>query len=219
MLYTNPIDAATFKSVRAAHDAGSDTNPNSAFWANAPSVFLDADNYGHPVPWLRTTVRSRWTNENLYIFFACPYRELHLKPSPNTLEETHGLWNWDVAEMFLGSDFENIDHYKEFEISPQGEWLDLDIHLNDPRRERRALHSGFQVAARIDRNKKIWYGVMRIPFAAIDSKAPHAGQRFRVNLFRSQGPAPETKLLAWQAPMSDTFHKPERFGTLELIDK
>jgi hypothetical protein len=58
---------------------------------------------------------------------------------------------------------------------------------------------------------------MRISFAAIDPKAPHAGSALRVNLFRSQGPSP-TQLLAWQAPMGNSFHVPERFGRLELVD-
>ena len=43
--------------------------------------------------------------------------------------ETNELWNWDVAEVFIGSDFKNIRRYKEFEVSPQAEWVDLDINL------------------------------------------------------------------------------------------
>jgi len=36
------------------------------------------------------------------------------------------------------------------------------------------------------------------------------------NLFRSQGPSPQTQV-TWQAPMSDRFHVPERFGLLKLL--
>ena len=47
--------------------------------------------------------------------------------------ETNELWNWDVAEVFIGSDFKNIRRYKEFEVSPQAEWVDLDVNLDAPR--------------------------------------------------------------------------------------
>ena len=47
--------------------------------------------------------------------------------------ETNELWNWDVAEVFIGSDFKNIRRYREFEVSPQAEWVDLDLNLDAPR--------------------------------------------------------------------------------------
>ena len=56
-----------------------------------------------------------------------------------------------MAEVFIGSDFKNIRRYKEFEISPQGEWVDLDINLDAPRHEDGWVwNSGFQASARID---------------------------------------------------------------------
>lgn len=212
-------NAATFYSVRAAQDVPLETDPQSAFWRDARPVHFDADNFGHPVPWLRTEVRSRWTKDNLYLLFQCPYRKLYLKPAPHTQTETDKLWNWDVAETFIGSDFQDINRYKEFEVSPQGEWVDLDINLENPSHAGGwTWNSGFQVMARIDRKHKIWYGAMRIPFPAIDPNAPQAGSLLRINLFRCQGPPPDRKLLAWQTPMSKTFHVPERFGLLRLVD-
>ena len=44
--------------------------------------------------------------ENLYLLYVCPYEELYLKPSPVTKVETNELWNWDVAELFIGSRFQ-----------------------------------------------------------------------------------------------------------------
>src|SRR5205807_1247945 len=133
--------------------------------------------------------------------------------SHDTVGETNGLWNWDVAELFIGSDFQNIRRYKEFEVSPQGEWIDLDVDLALPHHEVGwTWNSGFQVAARIDRKRNIWYAAMRIPFAALDRRAPVAGNTFRANLFRSQGPPERQHTIAWKAPMSETFHVPERFG-------
>ena len=47
-------------------------------------------------------------------------------------------------------------------MSPQGEWVDLDIDLAKPHHEDGwTWNSGFVVAARIDSAAKIWYGAMR----------------------------------------------------------
>jgi hypothetical protein len=212
-------DRGVFRSVYSADDVVLATDPSSAFWQAAPAVYAEVDNWGHMMPAYRTEIRSRWTKNNLYLLFACPYEELYLKPSPNAAEETYGLWNWDVAELFIGSDFHNIRRYKEFEVSPQREWVDLDINLDLPDHTVGwTWNSGFQVAARIDPKAKIWYASMRIPFSALITSPPGAGNTFRTNLFRSQGPPDQRKSIAWKAPMSDTFHAPEKFGLLELVD-
>jgi hypothetical protein len=209
---------ATMTSLRAASDVAPDTDPHSEFWRNSPRVLASLDAQGKPVGRYATEVRSRWTADNLYFLFTCPYEELYLKPNPVTAAETNQLWNWDVAEVFLGSDFKDIRRYKEFEISPQGEWIDLDVDLHKPHHEDGWVwNSGFQVAARIDRAAKIWYGAMRIPFRAIAPVPPGIGMEFRMNLFRSEGPATNHREIAWQPPMSATFHVPERFGLLRLV--
>jgi Carbohydrate family 9 binding domain-like len=218
IVHTNHSNVATMKSVRAAHDVALNLDPGSPFWRNALPVSFAGDNYGRAVPQLLTEARSRWTDDSLYLLFVCPYQKLNLKPSPETKAETNRLWNWDVAEAFIGSDFGQIGRYKEFELSPQGEWLDLDIDLGRPHHEDGwTWNSGFETAASVDSERKIWYGAMRIPFASIGSQQPHIGSVFRVNFFRSQGAPPDRQLLAWQAPMSESFHVPERFGRLELV--
>lgn len=210
--------SADFKSVYAAREVSLDTNSRSEFWRQTKPVYIGVDAHGKPQPRYRTVVRSRWTNENLYLLFECPYEELYLNPAPNTVSETNQLWKWDVAEIFLGSDFQNIRRYKEFEVSPQGEWIDLDIDLALPHHEVGWIwNSGFKVTARIDRKAKIWYGAMRIPFASLDQRTPAVGNVFRANLFRGQGPPERQHLIAWRAPMTDTFHTPESFGELRLV--
>lgn len=207
----------TMESAWAAKDAGLDTNPASRFWRGAQPVYVESDSHGKRVPKYRTEVRTRWTDKNLYFLFVCPYEELSLKPDPNPKKETNELWNWDVAEVFIGSDFQDIKHYREFEVSPQGEWIDLDVDLHKPHHEDGwTWNSGFEVSARIDRRAHIWYGAMRIPYSAIDSRPAAPGNVLRVNLFRSQGPESHRQEVTWQAPMSNTFHVPERFGLLKL---
>ncbi|MDP9337544.1 MAG: carbohydrate-binding family 9-like protein [Acidobacteriota bacterium] len=209
------VEVATSK--LAPRDVTVNSDPKSRFWRLAPAIFAEKDKSGKSLPGYRTEVRSRWTGEYLYFLFICPYEELLLKPNPSTQAETNQLWNWDVAEVFLGSDFQNIRRYKEFELSPQGEWIDLDIDLAKPHHEEGwTWNSGFQVTARIDHKSKVWYGAMKIPWSALSEASPAVGKTFRVNFFRSQGPLATRKDIAWQPTMSETFHIPERFGLLKL---
>jgi Carbohydrate family 9 binding domain-like len=219
---TNGASAASpvVKCVWAESDVSLNTDPQSSFWRGAQPVYLELDPHGNREPKYRTEVRTRWTKRNLYFLFRCPYEQLNLKPNPKTSTETNELWNWDVAEVFIGSDFKDIARYKEFEISPRGEWIDLDIDLHKPHHEDGwTWNSGFQVSARIDRPAHLWYGAMKIPYSAIDPRPAAAGNQLRLNLFRSQGPGPSRHEITWQPPLADSFHVPERFGVLELTRK
>ncbi len=214
------VGSDQIESKRAPRDASADTDPNSSFWRGVPPIFAERDGAGNPVPGYRTEIRSRWTPENLFFLFVCPYEQLNVKPNPKTEIETNELWKWDVAEVFIGSDFKNIKRYKEFEISPQGEWVDLDIDLDAPRHARDGWmwNYGFKSAARIDRTAKIWYGFMRIPYTAVDPRPAAAGNTLRVNFFRSQGAGPAHKAIVWQPTHRQTFHVPEVFATLRLVE-
>jgi hypothetical protein len=209
--------AGLIASTWAPKDFALSADPNSAEWKNAPAVFAINDPLGVAVPGHRTEIRSRWTKDNIYFLFICPYAELYLKPDPVLNAETNKLWNWDVAEVFIGWDFKTITRYKEFEISPRGEWVDLDIDRKHPLPSGGVLwNSGFHSKTRIDEQNKIWYGEMQIPTSSIANGAPSPGQKFRVNLYRMQGPPPKRHEIAWQPTGSMSFHVPEAFGTLEL---
>ncbi len=190
-------------------------DPSTAQWKKIPPVIMENDAHGKPVPGHRTEVRSRWTDKYLYVLYTCPYEELYLHPNPTQTEETNELWNWDVAEIFIGTNKE-IRRYTEYELSPQGEWVDLDI-LRDkqPPEHDWKWNSGFKVKSRIDHARKIWYGEMQIPFAALGIEKPAKGTTMRVNLYRVQGPPPR-KDLAWRPTNSNSFHVPESFGRLTL---
>lgn len=210
---------SVIESVRANRDVPLDLNPTSEFWRASHPAYMEKDGFGKIVSRYRTEVRTRWTKNNLYFLFVCPYEELHLKPAPNTQKETNELWNWDVAEAFIGSDFKNFKRYKEFEVSPQAEWIDLDIDLSKPHHEDGwSWNSGFEVKARINERTHTWYGAMRIPMAAIEAHPPVAGNTMRINLFRSQGPPSHRQAVTWQPPMKDSFHVPERFGLIQLVE-
>lgn len=194
-----------------------DTDPSSSFWSRAPRAFAESDFYGGPIPGHQTEILLQWTAKSFYILFVCPYLELNLKPNPNLTAETYELWNWDVAEVFIGDDFKNIRRYKEFEVSPQAEWVDLDVNLDNPPHEVGWVwKSGCEVAARIDAGQKIWYGFMRIPWPAIDSRPPAEGNELRINFYRCQGSGPNRKYVTWSPVHRESFHTPACFGTLKL---
>lgn len=217
---SQPASKAVMESRHAKHDVALSTDPGSSFWRDAHPIYAEADKQGRPQPEYRTEVRSRWTRENIYFLFICPYKQLYLKPKPDAVHETFELWNWNVAEVFIGSDFQNIRRYKEFEISPQNEWVDLDINLEKPHHEEGWVwNSGFEHAARIDEGKHTWYAALRIPFSALDTPLPAPGQTFRINLFRTAGPPDAAHEIMWQPTMSQTFHVPERFGLLKLVSR
>lgn len=204
---------ASFTSI----DSVADTDPESPFWARASRICAEGDFYGRPIPNHRTEILLQYSATYLYVLFICPYEHLHFKPSPILTEETYELWNWDVAEVFIGDDYENIRRYKEFEVSPQGEWVDLDVDLDNPPHEKGWVwQSGIRVAAQIDAVHRTWYGFMGIPWRSITSRAPVAEMQFRANFYRCQGSEPDRKYITWQPVNRLSFHTPECFGTLRL---
>jgi hypothetical protein len=200
-------------------ESAPDTDPASGFWLGASRVIAEGDFYGHPIAGHRTEILLQWTPLNLYLLFVCPYQELNLKPNPDFKAETYELWNWDVAEVFIGDDFKNIRRYKEFEVSPQGEWVDLDVNLDNPPHEVGWVwQSGCEVAGRIDADRKTWYGYMRIPWEAIDNRPAAAGNELRINFYRCQGSDPDRKYITWRPVHRASFHTPESFGILKLVN-
>lgn len=198
------------------HDAPLTADPAAAHWADADVVTIDANFLGEPIEGRPTEVRSRYTSTHLYLLYTCPYDTLNLKPDPVATSETPKLWTWDVAEAFIGWDAGAIERYKEFQVSPQGEWVDLDIDRLAPTTQQgMAWNSGFEVKARVDERARVWYGEMKIPFDAIDPRGPAPGRILRVGLYRIAGAEPRT-YYAWQPTGAPSFHVPQAFGLLRM---
>lgn len=209
--------AAVLESTYTRRDFDLTADRNSELWSTAPHVTADRNYLGQLIPGAPTEIRSRWSSQYLYLLFICPYDELNLKPDPKPDAETAELWKWDVAEAFIGSDFEYIARYKELQVSPQGEWVDLQIDRDNPKTQvGMAWNSGYTVKGRIDAPRKVWYGEMRIPFRAIDTHAPQEGSELRIGLFRIAGAGQKKAYYAWRPPMGTSFHAPQAFGILRL---
>jgi Carbohydrate family 9 binding domain-like len=210
--------APSLTASRAKRDFKLTADPTSASWRKVKAVRAAVDPFGKPASATDAfEFRTQWTKDNLYFFFSCPYDSLNLKPNPSTTEETNKLWDWDVTEIFVGSDFQTITHYQEFQVSPQSEWVDLDIDRVKPLPEGGwKWNSGMKVAARIDKEKKVWYGEMMIPFQSIDKRAAQPGNEFRINIYRLTGAAPKRTSTMWTPVNNRSHHTPEAFGRLVL---
>jgi len=222
LAFAIPSAAADDHAVFLSHQAHSDflltADPDRAEWTTVQPIIVSTDRYGRIIAGAETAIRSRWTKQALYFLFVSAYQSLYLKPNSSTTTETWGLWDWDVAEVFIGYDTAHIRRYKEFEVSPQGEWVDLDIDRD--RKENPvdwSWNSGFETKARINRDAGTWTCEIRIPWKAIDPRPPSAGNELRLNLYRIEGGPPARKFIAWRPVYSDSFHTPEAFGTLRLV--
>jgi hypothetical protein len=202
---------------RAKNDFALTANPEASEWKNVQGVIAATDRYGKPLPEARTEIRSRWTDQYLYFLFVSNFQTLHPRPNANPAKEAWGLWEYDVAEVFIGDDLKNINLYKEFEISPDGEFIDLDVDRDRKGKEVDWLwNSGVEYITRIDRDQNVWICEMRIPWKAIDRRKPAPGNQLRLNLYRIEGAPPNRKYIAWQPVRNPSFHTPEKFGLLKL---
>jgi hypothetical protein len=205
-------------SLRSQEEHPPDTDPDSGFWSTAPSIRLRMDSFGRPVCGNDTEVRLRWTPDNFYFLFLCNYEELWPRPLEPVLDRpTAELWKWDVAEVFIGTGQHPLTQYCEFELSPRGEWLDLRIDcMSGGGIVATPLDSKIAVAASQSQQKQMWNGFLRVPCAAVFSGQAEAGQRLRINFFRSQGANPTE--ITWRPGYSKSFHVPTAFGELLLIE-
>ncbi|MBI4499579.1 MAG: carbohydrate-binding family 9-like protein [Gemmatimonadetes bacterium] len=194
-------------------------DPTAPQWTKAGSTRLRHDctriiDY----PDLETEVRAFWSDTHVYFLFAVPYRKLNLFLPAQGVGDRDKLWDRDVVEIFLGADQNNINRYREFEIAPTGDHVDLNIEY-DRKRYDQSWNSGWETAARIDEPAHRWYAAARIPLSAISADPVKPGTRWRVNLYRidGEGPDRDRRFLCWRSTCvinRDPNHVPEAFGAL-----
>jgi Carbohydrate family 9 binding domain-like len=212
-----PAAAEPLRVKFAKSDMAPSADPKHNFWADAEPVVGTRSNMGVENTGHRMEVRAKWTAGNLYVLFTCPYEELYLNANPALEKETNKLWEHDVAEVFIGADFDAIHHYREYQVSPQGEWVDLDIDTKTPLPDAAGWNSGMIVRARIDKAAKTWHGEMRIPLKSITAKPVAAGTKMRGNFYRFQGPPSKKVAISWIPTGRPSNHTPEKFGEIEFV--
>jgi hypothetical protein len=214
---TPPTAAISLPYVAQAPELN--TDPHSATWSHAASAWIVKDcTQQVDYPSLKTEVRAFWTDSDLYLLFVSPYKELNLWLPADNSKDRLKLWDRDVIEFFLGDDWADIKHYREFEVAPTGDWVDLAIDLNKEKYEA-DWNSGWQRQGRIDEKNHIWYAAARVPLKSVSEQTVKAGTKWRANLYRIEGLGedPQRHFMCWQPTCvvnRDPNHVPEHFGTL-----
>ncbi|HET9086692.1 MAG TPA: carbohydrate-binding family 9-like protein [Acidobacteriaceae bacterium] len=225
VLTSNGATRVTVKMILTSGFIGSDFVPDGNLekevWTSARKIRFDQDAFNRKhYPEIETTVASRWTNKYLYLAYWCRYKTLNFYPEEDVRSERWELWKRDVVEAFIAPQSSNPNHYYEFEVAPNNQWLDLEIDLDQKSPHNPEWNSGFEHATRIDAARHIWTVEMRIPVRSMGVRHSGPGPDWRINLFRAEGveEGPGRRLLSWsKLPVDNgTFHQPAAFGTLEF---
>jgi alpha-galactosidase len=184
--------------------------PNPYDWAEASSICFCHDWCGRNEDLQRQTeVRILWSFNFIFIQFQCRYRELFVFEDQNNRRDE--LWLRDVAEIFIQTGADEIGNYREFEISPNGDWLDLDIAPE------KKTHLAWSIESRVLVNPKTktWTAEMAIPMSNL-APAFHPSEIWKINLFRIEGSEPDRFYSAWQPTHTAkaNFHVPACFAEL-----
>lgn len=216
----NWASAATGTAIALALSGGLDKDgfPAPNAWENARPVRFDADWQGkNSDPQRSTEVRLLWTKETLFLRFQCRYRDLTTFSDSDPDGRRYQLWDRDVAEVFLQPDPPRPHRYWEFEISPNGMWVDLDIDLDKPPGHKGNPLSGMKSRVHVDEKQKIWTAEVALPMRTL---APNFSSQadWRVNFFRVEGPTEPRFYSSWQptGTPKPSFHVPEVFGKLSF---
>ncbi len=198
-----PTKAIALNAAQPAHE-----------WQAATPVTFCGDWQGKNFdPARETRVRVLWSPETLYLRFECQYRELYLFSDSDPNGRRDHLWDRDVAEAFLQPDPSQPRFYKEFEVSPNGFWIDLDISPGSTS----DLNSGMQRSVVLDEPTHTWSAELAIPMKAL-TPAFDPTAVWRVNFYRVEGGKEPRGYYAWQpthAP-EPNFHVPNAFGRMRF---
>ncbi len=183
-------------------------------WRKAAPITFCRDWQGkNPEPEHETQVRALWSAQTLYLQFECRYRDLYLFEDSDPNGRRDHLWDRDVAEAFLQPDPSQEHNYKEFEVSPNGMWIDLDIFPGG----HADLKSGMRRSVFLDAKSHRWRAELAIPLNAL---TPNFDPRtvWRANFYRVEGSKEPRAYMAWQptGTPQPNFHIPKAFGMLRF---
>jgi alpha-galactosidase len=204
----------TAMAARTANEIALDARHPASEWQRAQAVLFCADWQGkNPDAGRQTAVRIFWSPQNLYLRFECSYRELFVFEDAGANGRRDQLWDRDVAEVFLQPDPSRPHYYREFEVSPNGMWVDLDIFPEG----RHDLESGLERSVWLDREHHTWAAELAIPMKALVDTFDSSAE-WRVNFFRVEGAREPRFYSAWRATGTPepNFHVPSAFGRLRF---
>ncbi len=188
-------------------------------WKTAQEVTIDKYWSGESAPdGRRFRAKLLWSKTALYVRFDANRTEpLIVSDTPNLKSKAKGLWDRDVCEIFLAPNKAEFRKYFEFEIAPNGEWIDLGIHQKpDERITDWDYDSGMRSATKIEKDQILM--AIKIEWKAF-GKTPQAGDVWLGNILRCVGAGATRGYLTWQPTFTKTasFHVPEKFGEFEFV--
>ena len=170
-----------------------------------------------------TTVRVAWNDAALHVRFDCvdhhAWGTLTHRDDP--------IWQEEAGEVFLAPGGADPVDYFEFEVSPRGALFDARIH--NPTSLRADLRAdvawdcpGIRWEVGRGSERQDWWAVLVLPWSgllgSIQSTAPPPPV-WRANFYRIERPeGAAAEFSAWSPTLvrPADFHKPARFGVLEL---
>jgi alpha-galactosidase len=186
--------------------------PENRAWEKAPAICFNADWQGKNAdPQRETEVRLLWTPTSLYLRFKARYKAITVFPDAEPNGRRDHLWDRDVAEAFLQPDGSRPRNYKEFEVSPNGYWIDLELDEG----EKRDLQSGLKRRVEIHEAEKVWVAQLSVPMKSLATQFDPA-KSWRANFYRVEGSVEPRFYSAWRptGTAKPNFHVPEAFGKL-----
>lgn len=188
-------------------------------WEKAATVTINKYWSGENAPKTRQfKTKILWSDTAIYVRFEANQKEpLIVSEKANLTTKTRGLWDRDVCEIFLAPNKEEFRKYFEFEIAPNGEWIDLGIHqMPDKRETDWNYESKMQSKSVIGKDKILM--AIKIEWNAFGKK-PSIGEIWLGNIFRCVGSGETRGYLAWSPTFTKepSFHVPEKFGEFEFV--
>ncbi len=175
-----------------------------------PLVLVD----GSGLPLQSTLVRVAWDEEALHVRFDCEDRDAW----GTFRKRDDPLWQEEVVEIFLAPGEEDPVDYAEFEVSPLGVVFDARIH--NPTSLRKDMNAdvawdcpGLRWQVGKGKSGQDWWAELSIPWPADRPRL------WRANFYRVERPRDgEAEYSAWSPTLTSPadFHKPARFGVLEI---
>jgi alpha-galactosidase len=214
--HKHTVNQRTAVAVRMNGRTSADGFPELSSWDAARSLRFQADWQGNNAdPQRETEVRLLWTPETLYLRFQAKYRVITVFAEAEPNGRRDQLWDRDVAEVFLQPNESDRRRYKEFEISPNGMWIDLDIAPG----EKHDLKSELRRRVTLDEASRTWIAELALPMKSLVERFDSAA-KWRVNFFRVEGASEPRFYSAWQptGTPAPNFHVPEAFGNLIFAD-
>ncbi len=222
MVETSPYTSnARIDARRAAEDFVPDGDLTKPAWKRAEWVEFDHDMSGERhYPESQTRVGVLWTAQFLYVAFQSKYSTLNIYQGEDPAKERWELWNRDVVEVFANPEPARVNHYYEFEVAPNNQWIDLEIDKDKTPFNDAGWDSHFEHATRVDTKDHVWTAEMRIPVASMGAGSLGPGSGWRINFYRADGPGDDSqrRFMSWSTiPEGRSFHVPTRFGLIRFV--